>query len=321
MRIARCIVPGVVYHVISRFVEGQWRLRDDEERARYLQLFGRAIRKSDWRSVAFALMSNHIHHGLVAGEAPIESLLKSVHAPFAKWINERQGRIGPVFAAPPAMWAVRPENVRHLIAYIHNNPVRAGVVAEAHDSAWTSFRAYSGTAPEWLSVDQGRAFCGGEPGSSEAFEPRGDTEVKLAGIHREARKRGAVELATPTLSPIEVPIVARPFARIRPRPLDIVAEAARVMGLGPLQVRSRSLNKRAAVARRVAIHSGVTLGLTASDMGAALGISRQAAARTASRRLESFDRAAVHVVVGVLTKFPPSSGKPAISQVMPQVGG
>ena len=61
MRIARCTEPTVVYHVISRFVDREWILDDDEERARYLALFGRAIALTDWMSISYCLMSNHIH--------------------------------------------------------------------------------------------------------------------------------------------------------------------------------------------------------------------------------------------------------------------
>ncbi len=303
MRIARSIAPGVVYHVISRFVEGEWRLREAEERQHYLRLFGRAVRESDWRSIAFALMSNHIHHGLVAGQTPLERLFKRVHCPFANWINERHGRIGPVFAERPAIWAVRPENVPHLIAYIHANPVRAGVVREPHESSWTSARAYASGGTDWLAVAYARELCGDRVGDSALFPLPDDEGVALAGIHREARKSGALELATPTQAPLEVPIVARPFARVRPRPLDIIAAAARVLLLQPEQVRSRSTHPRVSSAKRIAIHAGVRLGVTASDLGAALGISRQAAARTARRVLERLECAAVDVICDVLTEF------------------
>ena len=49
-----------------------------------------------------------------------------------------------------------------LIAYVHNNPVRAGIVNEAAHSAWTSHRAYLGAAAsaEWLDVCAGlRMSC------------------------------------------------------------------------------------------------------------------------------------------------------------------
>jgi hypothetical protein len=306
MRVARSIVPGVVYHIISRFVEGEWRLRDDAERAHYLRLFGTTIQKSDWLAISYALMSNHVHHALVAGNTPIGTLFKRVHSPFANWINERQGRIGPVFAERAKVWAIRPEHVAHLVSYIHNNPLRAGVVSDPLETTWTSLRAHVGLdpAPSWLALDECRAR-----GIGTAEACLDDPEVALAGIQREARRRGAVQVATPTLSPIEVPIVCRPFARIRPRPEEVLEVVAQVTGLISETFRSRSSDRAIARARRLAVCGGVLCGLTASDIGAALGISRQAAARLFAKGLDDYDRPALSVVLARLTGFTSSPVK------------
>ena len=53
--------PGVVYHLISRFVEREWFIKEEEEREYYVRLLGRALSESDWRCLAYAVMSNHIH--------------------------------------------------------------------------------------------------------------------------------------------------------------------------------------------------------------------------------------------------------------------
>ncbi len=96
--------------------------------------------------------------------------------------------------------------------------MRAGVVREPHESSWTSARAYASGDTDWLAAAYARDLAGEPVGDSALFRSPGDERVALAGIHREARKRGAVELATPTHPPLEVPIVARPFARVRPGP-------------------------------------------------------------------------------------------------------
>src|SRR5262245_11876482 len=228
MRIARWIAPKVVYHVISRFVARGWIVRDLEERLKYLHYLGMALGQSDWLCIAYAIMSNHIHLAMVAGEQPMWKWLKRVHSPFANWINQRNDRLGSVFADRPKVWAIRPENVASLVAYIHNNPVRAGVVRAANESRWTSHAAFTGTddPPRWLAVEEGLRLCNV---TRAAFDARVATEhgshrdVPLEGIHREARKRGAIELGTPTRDPIEVPLVARAFARIRPDPREVVA--------------------------------------------------------------------------------------------------
>ena len=80
-RTARITTFGYVHHVISQFVDKQWLISDDTERAHYIDLLGRSIQQTDWICIAFAVMSNHIHLGLVAGRQPLESCLRSLNSP------------------------------------------------------------------------------------------------------------------------------------------------------------------------------------------------------------------------------------------------
>ncbi len=296
MRIARRTVPGMVHHVISRIIDREW-LIDDEARKRYLQLLGRALTDSDWRCLSWSLMSNHVHHGMVAGESTLASWIRRVHTPFAAWLNERHGRIGPVFAGRPAAWIIRPEHEGELIAYIHNNPTRAGL-GPARDSEWTSHRAYIGLAraPAWLALREGmrragcrttdefEAFVNGRAGAT-----RNDPE--LADFYKQARRRGAVELATPTLDPIDVPIVARVYAHVRPDPRDLVRAISDTASLAHLDVCGRSRRPSLVSARRVAVHVGALFGISRTAMATALGISPQAGSMYALSKLSAAEEA------------------------------
>ncbi len=133
--------PNTVYHLISRFVAREWFIKTDHDRQIYLQLLGRAPAATDWRCFSYAVMSSHIHLGLLSGEMPLVDWLRDAHSPFAEWINDRRDRIGAVFTRGPNLKEVREDGVGRVIAYIHRNPVRAGVVAAPRDSDWTSQRA------------------------------------------------------------------------------------------------------------------------------------------------------------------------------------
>lgn len=164
--------PGTVYHLISRFVDRSWFFREDDERSYYLQLLGRALADSDWCSLGYALMSNHIHHAMVGGTDELHEWIRRVHSPFADWLNRKYRRIGTVFVRGPKQLAVDTDGVGRLLAYIHNNPVRAGLVSDAHQSNWTSHRAYLGfePAPRWLRVGDGLALAGfHDPTTFDAF--------------------------------------------------------------------------------------------------------------------------------------------------------
>ena len=292
MRNPRLTIPGDVYHLISRFIEREWFLSSTDERSRYLELFGKALAFTHWRCLGYALMSNHVHLLMVAGRDPAESMLKRTHAPFAAWLNHRRERIGPVFASRPAMWRVRPPDVARTLAYIHNNPVRAGVVAAARDSDWTSHRAYlRGRGEDWLAFAEGLTRCDFHDGV--AFDAWIDGELRVPRLKRvdselrpiraRAHVRGAIELATPDAGKLtSVALVRRPYGHVRANPRRFVVWLARFCGVPANVLRSRGRSSELVRAKRLAIHVGRALGLSITQVTDALGISAQAGSKLAS---------------------------------------
>jgi len=285
MRIARLNVPGIVHHLIWRFVDRSWFFTDDDERAAYLKRLGRALDDSDWRCLGYAVMSNHVHMALIAGEEPLARWSRRVHTPFARWMNERHGRLGPLFSDRAKDHALASARTATLLAYIHNNPVRAGVAPRAEDSGWTSHRAYLGLAdtPRWLHVAEGLRLAGFATGAELAAYTHADAGVvdgaAVDAVARAVKPRGAVIVATPDES--TVPLVMRPFARIRPDPRAVVELACTMLGVPAADVRSRNRGPRFVEARRVIIHAGRLVGLTGADLASVLGISEQAVSKIA----------------------------------------
>lgn len=155
-RRARLNVAGGVFHVVSRFARDERWLERAGARAAYLDAVGSAVERSDAEVLAYCLMSNHVHLVVVQGERSLERFTKSVHVTFSHWVRGQRGRSkaqGAVFAERPRMLLVdREEYLLELVRYVHNNPVRAGVVRFARSSDWSSHQAYIGRAeaPPWL---------------------------------------------------------------------------------------------------------------------------------------------------------------------------
>src|SRR5437870_2051066 len=137
-RFARIHAPGALVHVVARFVNHEFRMAGADERRGYLERLPVALARTDWKLIAYGLMSSHIHLALVAGEAPLEPFAKSLHGAFASFVRRAHGTFGPVFAERPTTIHVPMERLAVLVAYIDNNPVRARVVGAAGDSDWTS---------------------------------------------------------------------------------------------------------------------------------------------------------------------------------------
>ena len=158
----RRIEPGCPYHLISRFTDQRWFIKADSDREYYLKLLGNALRDSDWRLLSYAVMSNHIHLVAIAGTQPLAEWARAVHSPFASAVNRSNERVGQVFVRGPKAYLTPAEALKHLIAYVHNNPVRAGVCREAIESTWTSHRAYldRSSCPPWLHCAEALATTG-----------------------------------------------------------------------------------------------------------------------------------------------------------------
>jgi hypothetical protein len=122
---------------------------------------------------------------------------------------------------------------------------------------------------------------------------------------KEVRRRGALEVATPILEErVTHPIVARPFACVRPALHVVLASVCDVLGV-TLATMQRPYARDASRAKRIAVHAGNELGITTSDVAAAFGLTRQRGSRIALRALspdELADCRAVCVRVSALTR-------------------
>jgi len=269
--------PGSLVHVIIRFVDGRFVL-DDPARAEYLRLLRRALRRTDWRLISYALMSSHVHLAFLSGATEMAVWAHSLHVRFAQWINRRlraeQPRaLGHVFADRPWAKPRCPSRARFLIGYQHRNPLEAGAAPSVEASTWTSHRAYLGLAPSAGGVDVtlGLELAGFEDSSAGRSAFHGfvaGTSIAVSDLEPMGAPREAV-------SPL-------PDARVAPRS-ELVRRAARLTGVELSEVLRGSRVAPAVLARRVALRAGLELGYTLAELAKPLGVSASGASRLLSR--------------------------------------
>jgi REP element-mobilizing transposase RayT len=291
-RTPRSIIAGLVYHLISRFVDRDWFITNERERSHYLELFGRAIAKSDWRCIGYGVMSNHIHHSVVAGRHSLASWIRRAHSPFADFMNKEYDRIGPLFVRGPRALETDPHDTARLVAYIHNNPVRANVVTKAAASTWTSHRAYLGfeKPPRWLDVDLGLRLCGfTDPLEFDRF-----VELHPSDPAREALERGTIQIDPSAL--FREAIDRTRERRVPPSARAIVEATATEVGIEPSVLCSRGRSRPQQFARAVAVHCAHSLGVTGVAIAEALGITQPGACvalRRGMKQPEVIEKSAV----------------------------
>jgi REP element-mobilizing transposase RayT len=167
----RVQVPGF-YHVVARG-NGKQEIFDDYLRPVFLVQLGSVAPEFDWRVLAWAVMSNHVHLVLRIGDLGLAGGMQKLNLGFALKSNARFGRINHCFGS--RYWSTYIESEEHLarsIRYALWNPARAGICKHPAESNWTSFAASAGLvkAPRVLALDALLdSFGKGPAGAFDAF--------------------------------------------------------------------------------------------------------------------------------------------------------
>lgn len=184
--------PGARHHVMSRGARRQDIFLDDGCCVRFLELLAVLPARFGIEVHGYALMPNHFHLMLVSTRGRLSLGMSYLLSRYARELNAQRGWDGPLFrgrfhhrlVTEDAHWV-------HLLAYLHLNPLRAGLVRRLSDSRWTSHGAYAGVEqrPEWLHVEELLASHGQEQGYWQYVRgvrvgriepPAGFAEVNLA---------------------------------------------------------------------------------------------------------------------------------------------
>lgn len=350
-RTARLHVKGGIFHLISRFARDEYCLDRAGGRDAYLALLAKAAARTDAKILAYCLMSNHVHLVVQQGEQPLARFMKSVHTGFAQWFHRAARRTkagGAVFAGRARSVLVEADAyLMQLVRYLHNNPVRAGVVRHARDSKWSSHRAYlgRGPAPAWLHTAPVLARLGrGARESFDRFVEDGRAEPRrpeLSGVvvageaammrrtlgdaHRLSDGVLGTNRFTDRVREARERFAARLSAReqrtsagaARPEVREVVDACIAALGIDPLDMKQRPKARMPAMAKRLAIWTWVhEYGGTQSELARALGLHTSVVSRYYGQALEAagdFDEMASPVVRSLRRK----KGKKATSTALP----
>jgi len=147
--------PGAFYHVMLRGNCGVDIFYDDDDRYRLYLLLQQCIERYHCRIHAFCLMDNHIHLAIQVGTVPLSRIMQNLSFRYTRWVNWRKKRVGHLFQGRYKAIVIDLDSyLLQLTAYLHLNPVRAGMVEFAEDYPWSSHQAYLAKKfIPWLSVE------------------------------------------------------------------------------------------------------------------------------------------------------------------------
>jgi putative transposase len=134
-----------IYHIMMRGINHQEIFHEEQDYQRYVETLQRIILESEADLLGYCLMDNHTHLLIKENVKEISHMIKRLGASYAWWYNWKYERSGHVFQDRFRSEKVEEENYLLLvIRYIHQNPVKAGIVAKPEDHRWSSCSAYYG---------------------------------------------------------------------------------------------------------------------------------------------------------------------------------
>jgi REP element-mobilizing transposase RayT len=164
--------PGAWFHVYNRGVEKRDIFLSDVDRQHFLMLLAKAAKRYGTEIHAYVLMTNHFHVLFHTPEPALGRTMQLAMSQYAKWFNRRHKRKGALFESKYGSEPIEnAAGVLEVSRYIHDNPVKAAMVANAADYAWSSYRAYTdrAPAPPWLHLKVLIAEVGGSGGRYATF--------------------------------------------------------------------------------------------------------------------------------------------------------
>ena len=144
-----------IFHVMMRGINHQNIFEDEEDNYQFINTLDRMRVRYDEEGnpcgsnctyYAYCLMSNHLHLLIREREESVGETVKRIASSYVYYYNRKYGRDGHLFKE---RFKSEPVNdmayFTVLLRYIHQNPVKAGIVERVKDYEYSSWGEYDGS--------------------------------------------------------------------------------------------------------------------------------------------------------------------------------
>ena len=152
----RIELAGGLYHVTSRGDREEDIYLNEDDRDRWLALFGQVCARFNWVCHAYCQMTNHYHLVVETIEGNLSKGMRQLNGVYTQQCNRTHGRRGHLFQGRYKGILVEKESYLLALArHVVLNPVRAAMVKRPEQWPWSSYRAMIGKTPvpPWLQTD------------------------------------------------------------------------------------------------------------------------------------------------------------------------
>lgn len=131
---------GKIHHIIVQGINKEYIFENEKYKKYYIK----QITNNEVLIIAYCIMDNHAHILICSDEInKISKYMQKINTAFAKFYNEEENRVGYVFKDRYKSEVItNSKYLKTCIAYIHNNPVKAGMVTHPKEYKFSSYNKY-----------------------------------------------------------------------------------------------------------------------------------------------------------------------------------
>ncbi len=141
----RLFIPGATYHLFCRVARGEFVFDDDSEAIEFIETL-REVRDLDgWSIFAWCLLGNHYHLVVKTGGVDLWRSMARLQGRFSRAYNRRHSYLGRLWQSRYRARVVYTDKYfRQVIAYVHLNPVSAGLADDPGEYVFSGHREIIG---------------------------------------------------------------------------------------------------------------------------------------------------------------------------------
>src|SRR5665648_347191 len=139
----RLSFENAFYHIIARDNRREKIFYFDRDKEIFLKRLKEMLIKYSMICYAYCLMDNHYHLFIKTNQSNLSQGIHYLNSSYANWFRNKHQIIGPLFQGRFKSILVDADNYALVLsAYIHLNPLRAGIIKQLEDYPWSSYLDY-----------------------------------------------------------------------------------------------------------------------------------------------------------------------------------
>ncbi|MCP3887962.1 MAG: transposase [Desulfobulbaceae bacterium] len=151
--------PGAWYHIMNRGRRGEDIFKEKEDRITFLTLLKESAKLWNVHISAYFLMNNHYHILAQTPQANLSRFMRHLNGVYTQRFNRFHGYDGQLFRGRYKSILVEEDSyLLELVRYIHRNPLRAEIIDNLANYAWSSHHGYLSTTKKWTWLYKNHIF-------------------------------------------------------------------------------------------------------------------------------------------------------------------